>query len=214
MISGALLAWTMTRFMTESRRSGALELLMTTPIGAKTIVSGQWNGLKQLLRWPVVALLFPYLLQILVIGSRSGPTWQIDQITRQWAYILFGMTNTFFGIGALCWTALWFGYKIHNQAGAIVWTVGIAKGVPFFIYLVSRSLFAAGIFSAGLMMPYDVRWYIPQFLTLLFYVRLMLWVKARFLEEFPGSEPLPFTLLRLVSQGNSQTKMAFQTPRN
>jgi ABC-type transport system involved in multi-copper enzyme maturation permease subunit len=214
MLSGALLAWAMTRFMIESRRSGTLELLMTTPIGAKTIVSGQWNSLKQLLRWPVVVLLFPYLLQIVMVGSRVGSAWQIDQITRQWAYIFFGMANTFFGIGALCWTALWFGYKIHNQAGAIVWTVGIAKGVPFFIYLVSRSLFAAGFFSAGLMTPYDVRWVIPQFLTLLFYVRLMLWVKARFLEEFPGSEPLRFTLLQLVSQGNSQTKMAFQTPRN
>jgi len=71
-----------------------------------------------------------------------------------------------------------------------------------------------GIFSAGILMPYDVRWYVPQSLTLLFYVRLMIWVKTRFLQELPGSEPLRFTLLRLVSQQGAQAKMSFQSAKD
>jgi ABC-type transport system involved in multi-copper enzyme maturation permease subunit len=213
MISGALLAWAMSRFMIEIRRNGALELLMTTPLGARTIISSQWNGLKLLVRWPLLLLLFPYLAQVLAIGWRATPAWPVDQMIRQWAFIFFGMTNTFFGVAALCWTALWFAFKARNQAAAIVWAVALAKGVPFFIYLVSQGLFAAGIIPTGISMPYDVRWYIPQLLTLLFYVRLMVWVKARFLAELPGAEPLRFSLLPLVPQAAPQSTVSFQTAR-
>jgi ABC-type transport system involved in multi-copper enzyme maturation permease subunit len=212
MISGALLAWAMSRFTIESRRSGALELLMTTPVGARTIVASQWNGLKRLLRWPLLIMLFPYLLQILMVGWGASPIWPADRMIRQWTFIFFGLTNTFFGVAALCWTGLWFGFRARSQVGAIVWTVGIAKGVPFFIYLISQGLFIAGIIPTGISMPYDVRWYIPQILTLLYYIRLMVWVRVKFLSELPGSDPLRFTLLRLVEV--PPAKVSFQTVRD
>jgi ABC-type transport system involved in multi-copper enzyme maturation permease subunit len=213
MVSGALLAWAFSRFMMESRRSGALELLITTPVGAKSLVSSQWNGLKQLLRWPFLVMLLPYFLQILTVAWGGGTTWPLDRMLRQWAFIFFGLTNTFFGVAALCWTAIWFGFKARNQVAAVVWTVALAKGVPFVIYLISRGLFATGIIPIGISMPYDVRWYIPQFLTLLYYIRLMVWVKTRFLEKLPGSTPLRFTLLRLVSQEAPQANASFQAVR-
>jgi hypothetical protein len=214
LISGALLAWAMTRFMIETRRSGALELLMTSPVGARTIVSGQWNALKQSLRWPLLLMLFPYLLQISTVGWSASPSWPLDQMIRQWAFIFFGLINTFFGIAALCWTGIWFGFKARSQVAAIIWTVAVAKGVPFFIYLTSQGLFAVGIIPTGISTPYDVRWYIPQFLTLLYYVRLMVWVRAKFLGELPDSVPLRFTLLILVSQDVPQAKISFQTIRD
>jgi hypothetical protein len=111
---------------------------------------------------------------------------------QQLAFILFGLINTFFGVAALCWTAIWFGFKARDQIAAVVWTVALAKGVPFIIYLISRGLFTTGIIPTGISMPYDVRWYMPQILTLLFYVRLMVWVKTRFLEKLPDSIPLRF----------------------
>jgi ABC-type transport system involved in multi-copper enzyme maturation permease subunit len=207
LIPAALLAWAMSRFMVEARRSGAFELLMTTPLGAKTIVSAQWNALKQLLWGPLLVMLAPYLFQILIVGWR----WTLDQMIRQWAFIFFGLTNTIFGIAACCWAALWFGFKVRSQAAAIGWTVGMAKAVPFLIYLTSQGLFSVGIIPTGISSPYDVRWYVPQLLTLLFYVRLMVWVRARFAGELAGAEPLRFTLLRLVSQETPQPRMNFET---
>jgi len=211
MISGALLAWALSRFMMESRRSGALELLITTPVGAKSLVSSQWNGLKQMLRWPLLVMLFPYFLQILIVAFSGERTWPAGRMLQQWAFILFGLTNTFFGVAALCWTAIWFGFKARDQVAAVIWTVALAKGVPFIIYFVSRGLFTSGIIPTGISMPYDVRWYIPQFLTLLYYIRLMVWVKTRFLEKLPDSTPLRFTLLRLVSPKAPQANASFQT---
>ena len=107
----------MSRFMMDARRNGGLELLVTTPLGARTIVSGQWNGLKRVLTWPLLVMLFPYLFQILVVSLRIRPGWPLDQMIRQWAFILFGFTNTLFGIAALCWAGLWFGLKRIEAIG-------------------------------------------------------------------------------------------------
>lgn len=213
-IPAALLAWAMSRFMIDARRNGAWELLVTTPAGAKTIVSGQWNALKQLLWGPLLVMLCPYLVQVLFVGRRFGAVWTLDQMIRQWAFILFGLANTIFGVAALCWAGLWFGFKARSQTAAIIWSVAIAKAVPFLIHLTSQGLFAVRFIPTGISSPYDVRWYVPQFLTLLFYVRLMLWVRTRFLGELSGSEPLRFTLLRLVSQPAPEANMGIQTARD
>jgi hypothetical protein len=213
-IPAALLAWAMSRFMIDARRNGAWELLVTTPAGAKTMVSGQWNALKQLLWGPLLVMLCPYLVQVLFVGRRFGAVWTLDQMIRQWAFILFGLANTIFGVAALCWSGLWFGFKARSQTAAIIWTVAVAKAVPFLIYLTSQGLFAMRIVPMGISSPYDVRWYVPQFLTLLFYVRLMLWVRTRFLDELSGSEPLRFTLLRLVSQPAPEANIGIQTARD
>ncbi len=213
-IPAALIAWAMSRFMIDARQNGAWELLITTPVGARTIVSAQWNALKQILWGPLLVMLCPYLVQALFVGRRFGPVWTLDQIIRQWAYLLFGLANTIFGIAALCWAGLWFGFKARSQAAAIGWTVVMAKAVPFLIYLSSQGLFTSGIFLRGIFSPYDVRWYVPQFLTLLFYVRLMVWVRARFCHELSGAEPLRFSLLRLVSQESPGPKMNFQAAQD
>jgi hypothetical protein len=45
------------RFFVEARRSGLLELLLTTPLPDRQIVRGQWRGFLRLFGWPVLLLL-------------------------------------------------------------------------------------------------------------------------------------------------------------
>jgi hypothetical protein len=56
------------RFFVEARRSGALELLLCTPLRSHDILRGQWLALKRLVFWPIlVAVLFgfvPFGLQV------------------------------------------------------------------------------------------------------------------------------------------------------
>ena len=46
-LGSALFAWAASRFFVEARRTGEIELLLTTPVGAKQIVSTQWQVLKR-----------------------------------------------------------------------------------------------------------------------------------------------------------------------
>src|ERR1043165_1009050 len=73
-VGDALLAWAACRFFFEARRSGELELLLTTPAGAQALVSAHWTAMKRLLRWPAVVVITPLLLQggliaLFTIGS-------------------------------------------------------------------------------------------------------------------------------------------------
>jgi ABC-type transport system involved in multi-copper enzyme maturation permease subunit len=42
------------RFFSESRRTGGLELLCTTPISNQTVIRGQWMALRRVFLWPVL----------------------------------------------------------------------------------------------------------------------------------------------------------------
>ena len=131
-ISGALLAWAASRFLVEARRTGELELLLTTPFGAEALVAAQWDVLKRLLRWPVVVMLMPILLQgISAYLSRqaySVPNWW--QIYTQCSLLLVAI-NTVLGVGALCWLGMWFGLQTGSQMRAILWTVALVRGTPY-----------------------------------------------------------------------------------
>jgi len=65
-LGGWMMASVSARFFAAARQGGDLELLLTTPIGAKTIISDQWKVLKRLFVWPVlvmqVGLLIPAAL--------------------------------------------------------------------------------------------------------------------------------------------------------
>ena len=58
---GFLLKWLLAlqacRFFVEARRSGALEMLLCTPLTSRDIIRGQALALRKSFLWPVVSLL-------------------------------------------------------------------------------------------------------------------------------------------------------------
>src|SRR5208337_3579716 len=53
LFSGGLIAWAGARFFQDTRRQQDLELLLTTPLGARNILIGQWRVLRRALAWPL-----------------------------------------------------------------------------------------------------------------------------------------------------------------
>jgi len=198
LFQGALLAWAASRFFIEARRTGELELLLTTPLGAEAIISGQWIALR-LLRWPVAALLAAIFLQdFFNYNFWSRPS------TAIWPSILVSMPlsvgHLLLGIGAGCWAGLWFGFKVRRQAGAIVWTVGLTWGVPILATLLS-------VLGQIILIPFLVSssrtwassyvnfpWVLSQVAVLFFYLWLIRWAKRRLLERLAGAEPMSASL--------------------
>ena len=58
------------RFFSESRRTGALELLSCTPMQTPALISGQWKALSRLFLWPVIILI---ISQLLCLGLMATP---------------------------------------------------------------------------------------------------------------------------------------------
>ncbi|MGH7968816.1 MAG: hypothetical protein ACREIC_08835, partial [Limisphaerales bacterium] len=192
---GIVVAWVASRFFVGVRRTGELELLMTTPLGVETIVSEQWNVLKRFFAWPVLVMQAPMLPQLLA-GTQSlsnvlPASWQA-QMTL---FKILVLANTFLGACALCWLGLWFGLRSRTQAGAIVWTVSLAKGVPLLVTLLCSvmggALFATTIQPASSAVYSSLTW-VPELAILIYYIWLIGLARDRLLGELAGVEQPAF----------------------
>jgi bacteriorhodopsin len=64
-----------TRRLSEDRQSGALELLLVTPLSPADIIRGQQQALKRLFRWPKWILVFMNLLLLCQVLWPEGGRW-------------------------------------------------------------------------------------------------------------------------------------------
>jgi hypothetical protein len=225
-LEGALFAWAASRFFVEARRTGELELLLTTPFGAREIVSTQWEVLKRRFRWPMVVLLAPALLQAGVFLQRGFgyPDWYRLQYATS---MLISCVNIFFGVGALCWVGLWFGLRAGGQARAIVWTVSLVKGLPCLIFVLCWVVFSVLSLSAGgrnsplfsvavgrNFLPLWVVTSLPQVLNLVCYLGLIRLARQRLLGEWAGAEVMKFDLRQFTSSAARDAVAVFRKARH
>jgi ABC-type transport system involved in multi-copper enzyme maturation permease subunit len=199
----ALFAWGTSRFFVEARRTGELELLLTTPLGAKEVVSAQSSVLKWRLRWPIRVMLAPQLLQgaYVIAMVLSGSNWGHPFGLPYVASWLLGCVNVLFDVGALCWVGMWFGLKAGGQARAVVWTVCLVTGVPFLIYLLFPVLVGVFVYSFAARSGMSL-WFttlLPQVVVLLVYVWLIGLAKRHLRGDLAAGEPMRLDLRQSIS---------------
>jgi ABC-type transport system involved in cytochrome c biogenesis permease component len=175
-ISGSLLAWAASRFFVEARHNGELELLLTTPLGAKALISAQWDVLKKLIRWPVVVMAVPMILQgVFIMMMLRGSPWNTVWKLYYAGSLLLGAINMVASVVALCWLGLWFGLRAEGQARAILWTVGLARGVPYAQTLICAALYKT-LFHAPATPNSAGRWILSSLLPQLVSLALYVWL--------------------------------------
>jgi hypothetical protein len=180
-IEGGLFAWVASRFLVEARRTGELELLLTTPVGAETLISAQWETLKRLARWPVVVMAGLHLvveIPFLLLAGPPSVLWRLYYVLA----LLLNSANIILGVGALFWLAPWFGMRIAGQGRVVFWTVLVVKGCPFAISLIWPLLYRLMTTWAGTSVGLRNLWsdsfwvfgfLVPPIATLLLYTWLI-----------------------------------------
>jgi ABC-type transport system involved in multi-copper enzyme maturation permease subunit len=132
-VTGALLVWAASRFFFEARRSGEMEMLLTTPVGAAQIVVAHWAYLKRLLRWPVGLMVILALPQQFLGGWTSLTEWG-------WWFPLglavVGSCYIILSAIGLCWAGMYFGTRFRSQWVVIITALALMKLVPFLISMV------------------------------------------------------------------------------
>ncbi len=167
---GAVVAWVASRFFLSVRRTGELEVLLTTPVGAEAIASDQWRVLKRFFGWPVVGVQAAFLLPLFASAGRLS--------SNSWAPVVLvlalSFANTWFGVQALCWVGMWFGLRGRSQAGGILWTVVLAKGTPCLLVLLGSIVGVVLLNWNGHLTAAALSWmtWVPQTLILGFYLAL------------------------------------------
>ena len=219
-LDGALFAWAASRFFVEARRSGELELLLTTPCGAGQLVSAQWDVLKRLLRGPMVLMLVPVLLWIvsMLAGGFHRPGMPGSVITVRYTISpLLSIVNLLFSVGAICWLGMWFGLRAGGQGRAIAWTVVLARGLPYLLSLLSWMVFSlVGVFSSrwlGGAVPYLIQ-SLPQVVNLVFFVSLIHLARRRLLSGLAGADPMHLDLRQAFSSAARDAGAALRKARH
>jgi hypothetical protein len=142
------------RFFVESRRSGLLELVLSSPVDSTQIVQGQWRALWRMFGAPVLLLVGlqvagACLSQQVTWGTMAG---QMGGQIPQSLLVAAGAAKTALGtladLLALAWFGLWMGLTSKNTSLATLKTILFVEVVPFFVIQ-----FASAMVLGLLMMP-------------------------------------------------------------
>ncbi len=176
-----LLAFIAARGPGRARESGALEILLTTPLTSRQIVFSYWLPLWRTLRWPLlvsVLLHFLYLVASTVwLGGRPNlPLWilliQFLNVVHQPALLI-----------AACWVALWFAVRSRKTSLVIgqtlLWTA-VFGWVGSLVYHILLGMLI-GIASSSWNWLGNV---LGSILSLAYLVILAIWARHRLLHHF------------------------------
>jgi hypothetical protein len=138
------------------RRSGALELILSTPLSVEEIVRGQRLALVRQFWGPVAAVLsLDVLLMFAAMPQHNG------EEREQWVMLFVYLIGFFlFDLVALSWVSLWIGLssrKANRAAGGAIARIMILPGV---VILLGGTCFGL----AGVLMKFDA-WWIPVMLV-------------------------------------------------
>lgn len=190
----ALFARAGSKFFYDSKRSGQLETLLTTPLGPRGVADGHWSALKKLLAWPVAVGLGAMLLDedislITEIGQPGG--YSLAWVTQ--CFITWGIdiAGSILGILAVSWFGMLFALKGKSAAGIILRAAGLGTGVPALF----KSLFAFGaehitfvVSNSGLWEAKITNW-LEEIIVMLYYLWLFRLARKGVLRELSGAAP-------------------------
>jgi hypothetical protein len=135
------------RRLNDDRQSGALELLLVTPLKIRSIVSGQRRAL---LRQFVFALGFSILLMAApwyAFAHFSPPNNSDDDF---FAIMVVGnIVSLVSDFVALGWVGMWDGLRARQHHRAILRTLIKILVVPWIIFLLMQTMMLSGARSAG-----------------------------------------------------------------
>jgi len=170
-IGKSLLAVQASRRFSEDRRSGALELLLTTPIQVGTILTAQRTVLKCQFQWFQTALLGANLgliaTLIFVVGRQSND-WEPAAVLS--TVCVGGSVLWLVDTRALTWLAMWMGLRGSRHHRAVLNSLSRILAPPWlafglFIFLTH------GASSAWQVLAYWSLWFVFSILSALLAVK-------------------------------------------
>jgi hypothetical protein len=198
-VSSGLFAWAASRFLFEARRSGELEVLITTPVGAKTVVQDQWQHLRRAFKVPLVVMLMPLVFQLiatLMMYPQFNSTRNTNWVVPYWFSMALSVANLALSVLAICWAGMWFGLKARSQAAAVFQTVVWVKALPYvasYLWMLLTRFFWYDN-SSQPYVPYFVLSLLPQVFMALFYWWLIRSMRSRLLGEVRDAETFSLSL--------------------
>jgi ABC-type transport system involved in multi-copper enzyme maturation permease subunit len=188
------------RRLNDDLRSGALELLLVTPLSTKQIVTGQRRALRALYLKPMLLVWFTNLVLLwLILGPDPlgmGPF----QAPFFCELVIGGAIMLWVDFHALSWIGMWMGLQKGKHYLAILATLGRVMLVPWLaiLFLVFLSVGGRAISDPAIRVL-AVLWFIlAATIELAFLVRAKLGLKEMKRENFSATHVAPPAIPPLI----------------
>jgi hypothetical protein len=137
-------------FFSDSRRSGALELLCCTPLTIRSMISGQWMALRRTFLWPVLVLILSQVVSlclaerafILNMPNSSGG----EMISLMFALQVGKSVTDFFAIG---WLGMWLALTLRKPGSATGLTILFVMVLPPVLFCIPTVLIDAVLIAVS-----------------------------------------------------------------
>jgi ABC-type transport system involved in multi-copper enzyme maturation permease subunit len=139
------IAWEASRRFAEDRRSGSLELLLTTPLGERRLLSGWLLGMKRKCLVPVLMLL---AMDLAFWSAAPSGVWQLAVLGTAALFLADAYT--------LCWVGLWVGLTASNSVQGFTKTIGYVLFLPWLTFF--TFLAVTGLTLSGTVLPGQPAW--------------------------------------------------------
>lgn len=133
--------WKATSTLAEARNSGAVELMLATPLTVGQIIQGNWQALQRFFLWPVVAALLVHLAPAIDQAFRSPLGQPIAYLFPFPAANLLGAATFILDLIALAWVGMWMGLRKPKAIQAFATTVLLALILPAVVLCLPNILF-------------------------------------------------------------------------
>ncbi len=131
LFSGAFFAWAGARFFIDAKRQQDLELILTTSVGSRTVLSAQWEILFRALKFPAIVVLLIAVPSGISFFSALSSGYIHDRWTSFPTFII--PINLVLELVALCWMGMYCGLRAQTLAGAVLKAVALVQFVPFIV---------------------------------------------------------------------------------
>ncbi len=190
--SQLILIYTACRIFSDARHTGEMEILLTSPVTDRELVTTLWHLLRNGLVWVFGVMVLGAVVGFL--GRETSPAFAGAQTEPVWASVLtlvFTLASEALHLVGIVWAAMWFGVKTTRTSGAMIKTfvlvvvvTGLVKWLIFFC--IQIPLLFGGVVTRGtppswlmsMMVAYPA--VIGGILSFLWY----LWARKRLFTQF------------------------------
>jgi len=125
------------RFFAEGRRTGALELLRTTPLGGRQMISGQWAMLRRIFLWPVCILLGSHLVAVVwTVFFTSSPGFMPFVFGMGSVTFFYAVARHALDFLAIGWMGMWIALVCRQPNRAVWLTILFTVLIPVVLFCV------------------------------------------------------------------------------
>jgi len=123
------------RFFLEARRTGALELILTTPIPVRTLLRGHWRALRRFFVLPIVAIAVLHVFYVAVNWRLANLQGGVGGMLLQSYLIAAGssLINFLTDVLALCYVGSWLSLSLRKPGFAVLYTFALVILGPWTI---------------------------------------------------------------------------------